>query len=559
MRNAVLAVVVAAGLTLSASADAARFNVNNVDPPGQGFNDPTPAVPVGGNTGKTLGEQRRIAFAYALQIWGNTLESNVPIVVQGSFRPLFCDASSAVLGSAGTLQIFSDFKGAPLAGHWYHAALSNSLAGRDLTPGKNDPGYLLPPYNDDIIAQFNSGLGKAGCLTGPGWYYGLDNKAPTGASDFLNVFLHEVAHGLGFANFVTETDGSTVDGLPDVYMANTRDLATGKNWDSMSAAEIVTSAVNTSKVVWVGPAVTAAAPSTLSFGVKGIRLSGTMDREVEYGEAAFGPAPTPVNFNGQVVFINDGVGAAPPVVAPGTASTTSDGCEPFGGVAGKIALIDRSFCGFAVKVKNAQNAGATAVIIANTLGRGEAGMAGTDPTITIPSVLVSNANADRIRANLPGVLAQFFQDNTRLAGTSKDPISGASYVRLYAPSVVALGSSISHWDTVASPNLIMEPFINVDLKGATNLDLTPALMRDIGWQAVASTGNVSIWGCDTGVAKGSAGGTQLSSAVTSCAANTSNSGQFQACVVQAANDLVGAGYLTGTQKGTVSSCAAGNP
>ena len=48
--------------------------------------------------------------------------------------------------------------------------------------------------------------------------------------------------------------------------------------------------------------------------------------------------------------------------------TTTDGCSPFsnaGAVAGKIALIERGLCGFAVKARNATNAGAAAVIIYN--------------------------------------------------------------------------------------------------------------------------------------------------------------------------------------------------
>jgi len=39
--------------------------INNTDPPGVGFNDPTPAAPVGGNTGTTIGQQRLGAFPFA--------------------------------------------------------------------------------------------------------------------------------------------------------------------------------------------------------------------------------------------------------------------------------------------------------------------------------------------------------------------------------------------------------------------------------------------------------------------------------------------------------------
>jgi hypothetical protein len=55
----------------------------------------------------------------------------------------------------------------------------------------------------------------------------------------------------------------------------------------------------------------------------------------------------------------------------------------------------------------------------------------------------------------------------------------AGRVRLYTPTTFQSGSSVSHFDTVASPNLLMEPNINAGLP--INLDLTRQVMRDIGW------------------------------------------------------------------------------
>ncbi len=52
-------------------------------------------------------------------------------------------------------------------------------------------------------------------------------------------------------------------------------------------------------------------------------------------------------------------------------------------------------------------------------------------------------------------------------------------VQLYTPMTLEPGSSIVHWDTAATPNLLMEPAINSDL--TTTLDLTRQQMRDIGW------------------------------------------------------------------------------
>lgn len=71
-----------------------------------------------------------------------------------------------------------------------------------------------------------------------------------------------------------------------------------------------------------------------------------------------------------------------------------DGCTalPAGSLAGKIGLVQRGTCDFVVKVKNAQNAGASAAIIYSLPDSvPTAGMAGVDATITIPSVLIENS------------------------------------------------------------------------------------------------------------------------------------------------------------------------
>ena len=41
------------------------------------------------------------------------------------------------------------------------------------------------------------------------------------------------------------------------------------------------------------------------------------------------------------------------------------------------------------------------------------------------------------------------------------------------------GSTISHWDTIAFPNQLMEPNINGDV--GHDVDLTLPLFQDIGW------------------------------------------------------------------------------
>ncbi len=59
---------------------------------------------------------------------------------------------------------------------------------------------------------------------------------------------------------------------------------------------------------------------------------------------------------------------------------------------GKIALIYRGTCGFVDKVKNAQNAGAIAIIMVNNVPGSPFIMGGTDNTITIPAIMVSSTD-----------------------------------------------------------------------------------------------------------------------------------------------------------------------
>src|SRR3954467_2451575 len=119
----------------SLTTHAAQVILVNLDPAGVGFNDATPATPVGGNAGTTVGEQRIIAYSRALQLWGSVLKSDVPITVLGSFSPLSCTATGGTLAQSGAQNIEINFPNAPLKDTWYHSALANSLAGFDITGG----------------------------------------------------------------------------------------------------------------------------------------------------------------------------------------------------------------------------------------------------------------------------------------------------------------------------------------------------------------------------------------------------------------------------------------
>lgn len=98
------------------------------------------------------------------------------------------------------------------------------------------------------------------------------------------------------------------------------------------------------------------------------------------------------------------------IVDDAGAATTALGCVPFDNAAaivGKIAVIDRggstttcNTTSFVAKVKNAQNAGAIAVLVVNNVSTTPIAMGGTDNTITIPAFMISLANGNTIKAQL---------------------------------------------------------------------------------------------------------------------------------------------------------------
>ena len=235
-----------------------------------------------------------------------------------------------------------------------------------------------------------------------------------------------------------------------------------------------------------GPAISwqRGVPDVLTLGSPRVEAS-SIAAQLQFGTAAFGPRiGNPSVENAEVVAAVDDV--EPPPAAGQPAGTTTDGCSAFtnaADVAGKIVLIERGLCGFAQKARNATDAGAAAAVIYNNAANANAappGMADdgiNGPLVTIPTISLRRADGVSI-LGAPDVLMDITLDLTIRAGAD-----AAGRAKMYAPSPVSGGSSISHYDTVASRNLLMEPAINPDLTHNLEApdDLTHELLRDLGW------------------------------------------------------------------------------
>ncbi len=183
----ILAAVVAIGLT-AGNAFALEIEIAYADPSGYGFNDNTPY-----NGGpQTYGEVRREAFEYAIEYWESRLDGTIPIRLRAEFANLGGDATGAVLaGASGRfwVRLTGDNKFLPIH-------LVNQIVESDLTPAGEW----------EIRIRFNADVDGDVALGSMTWNYELDSD-PAGVPSFVRTTLHELTHGLGFADMINENTG----------------------------------------------------------------------------------------------------------------------------------------------------------------------------------------------------------------------------------------------------------------------------------------------------------------------------------------------------------------
>ena len=86
---------------------------------------------------------------------------------------------------------------------------------------------------------------------------------------------------------------------------------------------------------------------------------------------------------------------------------------------------------------------------------------------------VEKAVGDAIRANIGTANVTIRNSPTVLAGEN------AGKVRMYAPAAYEVGSSVSHFSTTATPDLLMEPGLGT--LPLNQVDLTLPAFYDMGW------------------------------------------------------------------------------
>jgi extracellular elastinolytic metalloproteinase len=118
-----------------------------------------------------------------------------------------------------------------------------------------------------------------------------------------------------------------------------------------------------------------------------VLVNSAPSKEFESGYVTVGPQE--FGITGDLELVNDNV------------NVVTDACHALVGfTAGKIALIDRGICSSPSKIKKAQDAGAIAVILCHNLPGPPPNIGGSDPSITIPALILSQEDCDTIKLRM---------------------------------------------------------------------------------------------------------------------------------------------------------------
>lgn len=203
---------------------------------------------------------------------------------------------------------------------------------------------------------------------------------------YLNNRMHDILFRYGFDEAAGNMQTLNYTGAPggnDAVRADAQDGSGFNNANFLTPPDGSATKPRMQMFVWQAPPVlTINSPNSIA-------------GDYDAGGADFGAPLDAIGVSGDVEVVNDGVG------------TATDGCEALVGfTAGKVALIDRGGCEFGLKVLNAENAGASAAIVANnqgddvlTMGPGVSG-----PQVTISSVFIGQSTGDAIKNVLPATV-----------------------------------------------------------------------------------------------------------------------------------------------------------
>lgn len=263
-----------------------------------------------------------------------------------------------------------------VAGAEFTITRGNNVWAQEDRAGNNSIGHA-PDGGDDLIFDFPLAFDAP-----PAVY---EDAAITNLFYWNNI-MHDVWHQYGFdeaAGNFQETN-YTGEGLGDDFVFADAQDGAGVNNATFGTPPDGNNPAMT-MFLWTPPGppnapLTIESPAVLAGDING-------------DEATFGPALTNNPITEDLVLVNDSDISTVNYLVCGTITNPND-------VDGKIAIVRRGECTFVSKVEKAQNAGALAVIVVNNEPGGTFNMGGTSTSITIPSIMISQAQGENLISQL---------------------------------------------------------------------------------------------------------------------------------------------------------------
>ena len=246
-----------------------------------------------------------------------------------------------------------------------------------------------------------------------------------GANGKVNdVTIKGVAPGVTYGAYkVFGCDGSTTEDI--MLAAMERAQADGMDvvnmsigdafaWDTEPFAQAINTAVDEGTIVVISAGNSGAnglySLSSAGNASKVIGVASMDNSHVELPVFTISPDGTQIGYQHATASPDAPTSGSEPMARTGTKTTTNDACAalPAGSLTGKVALIRRGGCTFYEKSRNAQNAGATGVVIYNN-APGRIGGISVDPAfagfpgqpvITIPVVNIAGTEGELINDRL---------------------------------------------------------------------------------------------------------------------------------------------------------------
>jgi subtilisin family serine protease len=227
------------------------------------------------------------------------------------------------------------------------------------------------------------------------WLKPGDTRGTCTTSDLVRAIDDAVADGVDLINYSVGSLETDLDAPDDLALLDALDAGVLTVVAAGNDGPDLTTIGSPSSAPWV--LTTAASTLDGEFFDEGIEITAPADiaGAVVSREASFTPAlSSDEPIEEELVLADDNAGED---ATGGTAAgTTRDACQALANAEemdGRIALIERGGCEFQVKIANAEDAGAIAVVVYHDTGAPIV-MNGDSGSVDIPAVMISNADGE---------------------------------------------------------------------------------------------------------------------------------------------------------------------